>query len=135
MRLTYNPPVPIRGFDWLYLYAHCAFSSDQLTVRSVVPPPVGQPVGGTCDPRSSTPNQCFNAPGDYYVCCTGRCPANPGPTPSCAVLDPVPEAHPVGGTCDPRSSDPNQCFNSDGSYYVCCPGQCAGSPSLRPACA
>ncbi|GAQ80100.1 hypothetical protein KFL_000460100 [Klebsormidium nitens] len=141
MRLSYDPPVPVQSFGWSLPYTHCTFSGVQnVAVQSVAVPPVaapptGQLVGGTCDPRSSKPNQCFNAPGNSYVCCPGQCSANPGPTPACAPPAPAtPGALPIGGTCDPNSNKPNQCFNADGSSSVCCPGQCPASTGASPAC-
>ncbi|GAQ79411.1 carbonic anhydrase [Klebsormidium nitens] len=38
-------------------------------------------------------------------------------------------------SCDSSSLLPNQCYNAQGTTFVCCPGGCPSSPTSVPACA
>ncbi|GAQ78832.1 hypothetical protein KFL_000190495 [Klebsormidium nitens] len=74
---------------------------------------------------------------------TAQMPITPSPTappptspsPTSAGPCPGPTVYPAGGVCDSASATPNQCYSADGSFYVCCLGNCPSTPGTRPFCA
>ncbi|GAQ78337.1 hypothetical protein KFL_000110340 [Klebsormidium nitens] len=57
------------------------------------------------------------------------------PVPALLFLDePAPTSAP-GGTCNPTSNLPNQCYDATGTVFVCCPGSCGANSAGDPQCA
>ncbi|GAQ82191.1 hypothetical protein KFL_001030160 [Klebsormidium nitens] len=55
----------------------------QFSLVDLEPFPTSPP-GETCDPSSNLPNQCYDASGTVFVCCTGACGPNLAGDPQCA---------------------------------------------------
>ncbi|GAQ79694.1 purple acid phosphatase [Klebsormidium nitens] len=95
------------------------------------------PTGTTSAPTGSTsaPTGTTSAPTGTTSAPTGTTSAPTGTT-SSPTPAPTTDARgiPRGTTCDPYSSLPNQCFNSNGDFYVCCAGQCPSAPGPNASC-
>ncbi|GAQ81907.1 alkaline phosphatase D [Klebsormidium nitens] len=96
--------------------------------------PAPAPVGTTSAPTGTTsaPPGTTAAPGS-----TTSAPAATTSAPvstTSAPTGPVPTFAGAGPTCDATSSRPNQCFNADGTFSICCPGSCPDSPGAEPVC-
>ncbi|GAQ84236.1 hypothetical protein KFL_001810160 [Klebsormidium nitens] len=68
------------------------------------------PVGGICDFQGPTPNQCFNAAGNRFICCATVCSNTPGGDPVCGPAEPgcfaTATPAPTTGTPGPTTSAP-----------------------------
>ncbi|GAQ88173.1 hypothetical protein KFL_004060070 [Klebsormidium nitens] len=117
------------------------------TGTTPIPTVSSAPIIDACDAYGSDPNQCFNAAGDAFVCCSNPCLSPPpsiascGPTtPPTATPGPAGSPAPTASArapraCDPYSGLPNQCFNAAGDQFVCCRTACVAAPGATAACA
>ncbi|GAQ84233.1 hypothetical protein KFL_001810135 [Klebsormidium nitens] len=101
---------------------------------TATPAPTTGTSGPTSTPASTTPG---STPTSTPPSGT---PASTPPSGTPAATTPAPtttpQVLPVGGTCDPYGSAPNQCFAANGQTYVCCSTPCpTGAPGAVPRCA